>query len=92
MNKNKLKYIHGALTIAQSRAEGRELEIMKSAAKMVKSVEETIERLKVCENCDHSGKPYYDRYGAPHCDKGANTCIRWNDTEGLPDLWDERND
>lgn len=58
----------------------------------IKHANETIDRLKNCENCDHSGKPYYDRYGAPHCDKGTNVCLRWNDTDGLPDLWEERND
>lgn len=35
MNTNKLKYIHGALVMAQSKAEGREIEIMKSAIMMI---------------------------------------------------------
>ena len=34
-DKNKLKYIHGALTIVLSRAQGNELEIVRSAIKMV---------------------------------------------------------
>jgi predicted RNase H-like nuclease (RuvC/YqgF family) len=89
----KIKYVFGALEIAKRNREGRELEIIKSANRMVEQLETEladkekqlaearaeIERLKRCCNCEYAN---HKLEICEHPDNEPETFM-----DGVCDLW-----